>query len=124
VILANSTRITANDLPRRLLRGYFLLKSDILDQANYYETSNPLATMGIIGKYQGNDDFISYDGGGPTFTVTRKKTITSIQSQILDPEGGLGQVGDNSGVIYRIDKQISTDLKFAENLFASMNAKN
>ena len=123
VILANSTRITANDLPRRLLRGYFLLKSDILDQANFYETSNPLQTMGIVGKYQGNDDFISYDGGGPTFTCTRKKTITSIQSQILDPEGSLGQVGDNSGVIYRIDKQINTDLKFADNLFASMNQK-
>jgi hypothetical protein len=121
VILASSTRITANDLPRRLLRGYFLLKSDILDQANFYETSNPLQTMGIVGKYQGNDDFISYDGGGPTFTCTRKKTITSIQSQILDPEGSLGQVGDNSGVVYRIDKQISTDLKFADNLFASMN---
>ena len=123
VILANSTRITANDLPRRLLRGYFLLKSDILDQANFFETSNPLQTMGIVGKYQGNDDFISYDGGGPTFTCTRKKTITSIQSQILDPEGSLGQVGDNSGVIYRIDKQINTDLKFADNLFASMNQK-
>jgi len=123
VILANSTRITARDLPRRLLRGYFLLKSDILDQANYFETSNPLQTMGIVGKYQGNDDFISYDGGGPTFTVTRKKTITSIQSQILDPEGALGQVGDNSGVIYRVDKQINTDLKFAENLFAQMSQK-
>ena len=123
VILASSTRITANNLPRRLLRGYFLLKSDILDQANYYETSNPLQTMGIVGKYQGNDDFISYDGGGPTFTVTRKKTITSIQSQILDPEGGLGQVGDNSGVIYRVDKNINTDLKFGENLFAQMSQK-
>ena len=123
VILASSTRITANDLPRRLLRGYFLLKSDILDQANYFQTSNPLQTMGIVGKYQGNDDFISYDGGGPTFTVTRKKTITSIQSEILDPEGALGQVGDNSGVIYRIDKQINTDLKFAENLFAQMSQK-
>ncbi len=123
VILASSTRITANDLPRRLLRGYFLLKSDILDQANHYESSNPLQTMGIVGKYQGNDDFISYDGGGPTFTVTRKKTITSIQSQILDPEGALGQVGDNSGVIYRVDKQINTDLKFAENLFAQMSQK-
>ena len=123
VILASSTRITANDLPRRLLRGYFLLKSDILDQANYFQTSNPLQTMGIVGKYQGNDDFISYDGGGPTFTVTRKKTITSIQSQILDPEGELGQVGDNSGIIYRIDKQINTDLKFGENLYAQMSQK-
>jgi len=123
-ILANSTRISANQLPRRILRGYFLLNSDILDQANFYQTANPLQTMAMVGKYNGANDFIQYDGGGAVFTVTRKKTITSIKSQILDPEGGLAQVGDNSGIVYRIDKQINTDLKFAENLFAQMNQKN
>ncbi len=121
VILANSTRIIAKELPRRILRGYFLINSDILDQANFYQTSNPLQTMAMVGKYNGANDFIQYDGGGAVFTVTRKKTITSIKTEILDPEGGLAQVGDNSGIVYRIDKQINTDLKFAENLFASMN---
>ncbi len=123
-ILTNSTRISANQLPRRILRGYFLLNSDILDQANFYQTANPLQTMAMVGKYNGANDFIQYDGGGAVFTVTRKKTITSIKSQILDPEGGLAQVGDNSGIVYRIDKQINTDLKFAENLLAQMNQKN
>lgn len=122
-ILTNSTRISANQLPRRILRGYFLLNSDILDQANYYQTANPLQTMAMVGKYNGANDFIQYDGGGAVFTVTRKKTITSIKSEILDPEGGLAQVGDNSGIVYRIDKQINTDLKFAENLLAQMNQK-
>ncbi len=120
-ILTNSTRISANQLPRRILRGYFLLNSDILDQANFFQTSNPLQTMAMVGKYNGANDFIQYDGGGAIFTCTRKKTITSIKSQILDPEGGLAQVGDNSGIVYRIDKQINTDLKFGENLLASMN---
>ncbi len=123
-ILANSTRITANELPRRILRGYFLINSDILDQANFFQTANPLQTMAMVGKYNGANDFIQYDGGGAVFTCTRKKTITSIKTEILDPEGGLAQVGDNSGVVYRIDKQINTDLKFAENLFAEMNSKN
>ena len=97
------------------------MNSDILDQANFYQTANPLQTMAMVGKYNGANDFIQYDGGGAVFTVTRKKTITSIKSEILDPEGGLAQVGDNSGIVYRIDKQISTDLKFAENLMAQMN---
>ncbi len=120
VVLANSTRITSAKLPRRILRGYFLINSDILDQANYYNTSNPMATMADVGKYQGSNGFIEYGGGGAVFTVTRKKTITSIKTQILDPEGGLGQVGDNSGVIYRIDKNIKTDLNFAENTLAGV----
>ena len=123
VILSNSTRIIAKELPRKILRGYFLINSDILDQANFYQTANPLQTMAMVGKYNGANDFIQYDGGGAVFTVTRKKTITSVKTEILDPEGGLAQVGDNSGIVYRVDKQINTDLKFAENLFSQMNNK-
>ena len=123
VINADSTKIIANKLPRKILKGYFLINSDILDSANYYQLANPLQTMAIVGKYNGANDFISYDGGGAVFTATRKKTITSIKTEILDPEGGTANVGDNSGVIYRIDKAINTDLKFAETLMSQMNQK-
>jgi len=123
VVLANSTKITSAELPRRILRGYFLINSDILDQANFYQTANPMATMAMVGKYSGANGFIQYDGGGAVFTCTRKKTITSVKSQILDPEGGLAQIGDNSGIIYRIDKQVTTDLKFGENLLQGLYGK-
>ena len=79
--------------------------------------------MAIVGKYNAASDFVNYDGGGAIFTVTRRKTITDIKTQILDPEGSLAQVGDNSGVIYRIDKTIKTDLNFAENLMAGVYGK-
>jgi len=118
-----STKIRAKQIPRKLLKGYFLINSDILDSANYYQLANPLQTMAVVGKYNGANDFVNYDGGGPVFTVTRKKTITSIKTQILDPDGSLAQVGDNSGIIYRIDKQIKTDLHFAENLLAGQYGK-
>jgi hypothetical protein len=123
VIVSDSTKIIASELPRKLLKGYFLINSDILDSANYYQTANPLQTMAVVGKYNAANDFISYDGGGAVFTATRKKTITAIKSQILDPAGGTANVGDNSGIIYRIDKVINTDLKFAETLMEQMNKK-
>ncbi len=122
-INSESTKIIASELPRKILKGYFLINSDILDTANYYQLSNPLQTMAVVGKYNANNDFISYDGGGAVFTATRKKTITEIKTQILDPEGGTANVGDNSGVIYRVDKTINTDLKFAETLMSQMNSK-
>ena len=123
IVVADSTTIKAKQLPRKLLRGYYLINSDILDTANYYQLSNPLQTMAICGKYNAANDFIEYSGGGAVFTVTKEKTITSIKTQILDPEGGTAQVGDNSGVIYRIDKSIKTDLNFATNLMAGMYGK-
>tara|TARA_R110000765_G_scaffold315419_1_gene408008 strand:- start:353 stop:3274 length:2922 start_codon:yes stop_codon:yes gene_type:complete len=116
----SSTAIRANKLPRKILRGYFLLSSDLLDNANYYQTANPMSVMAVTGKYNAENDFVEYSGGGAVFTVTRKKTITSIRTQITDPEGSLAQVGDNSGVIYRVDKQINTDLNFATNVASGM----
>ena len=118
-----STVIKASDLPRKILRGYFLVKSDIIDQTGYYHQSNPMSVMCSVGKYNSADDFVNFDGPGPVFTVTRKKTITDIKTQITDPEGSLAQVGDNSGVVYRVDKRIYTDLKFGENLLAGMYGK-
>lgn len=123
VVQQNSTVIKAQDLPRKVLKGYFLVSSDILDQANYYQLANPMQVMMTVGKYNANDDFVNSDTEGPSFTVTRKKTITDIKTQILDPEGGLSQVGDNSGVVYKVTKQINTDLKFGENLLAGMYGK-
>ncbi len=122
-IAAESTKIQANLLPRKLLRGYFLINSDILDTANYYQLANPLQTMAMVGKYSAASDFVEYGGGGPVFTVTRKKTITEITSQILDPEGRTAQVGDNSGIIYRVDKPITSDLNFAKNLLSGEYGK-
>lgn len=119
-IAATSTNIKAFALPRKLLRGYFTLHSDILDQTGFYHNANPMSIMASVGKYNAASDFITYDGGGPVFTVTRKKTITAITSQINDPEGTIAQVGDNSGIVYRIDKVIKADLNFATNLMAGV----
>lgn len=123
VVQQESTVIKARDLPRKILRGYFLVNSDILDQANYYQTANPMQVMMTVGKYNSAEDFVNSDTEGPTFIVTRKKTITDIKTSITDPEGGLSQVGDNSGVIYKITKQINTDLRFGENLLSGMYGK-
>tara|TARA_R110000764_G_scaffold162451_4_gene249721 strand:+ start:730 stop:3717 length:2988 start_codon:yes stop_codon:yes gene_type:complete len=122
-IVATSTTIKASALPRKLLRGYFTLNSDILDQTGFYHQANPMSIMASVGKFNAASDFISYDGGGPVFTVTRKKTITSITSQINDPEGSIAQVGDNSGIVYRIDKVIKADLNFADNVLAGVYGK-
>lgn len=118
-----STVIKATDLPRKILRGYYLVNSDILDQASYFQLANPMQVMMTVGKFNSADDFVNSDTEGPSFTVTRKKTITDIKTSITDPEGSLALVGDNSGVVYKIIKQIKTDLRFGENLLAGMYGK-
>ena len=123
-VLATSTVISARDLPRKILRGYFLIESDILSDANYYLTSNPLQVIAVCDKYNAQSDFVNYDGSaGVQFTVTKKKNLTDIKTQIKDPDGSLAQVGDNSGIIYKVTKQIKADLNFATNLMSGMYGK-
>jgi len=120
VIQTNSTVIQATDLPRKTLRGYMLIKSDILGTSQYLLSSNPLPVLAVINKYSAADDFINYDGGGgAVFTVTNPTTITDIQTQILEPDGSLANVGNSSAVIYKVIKNIQTDLNFATNLLKS-----
>ena len=105
-----STDIKAQNLPRKQLRGYFLIKSDILSDANYFKEADPMPVFAVIDKYNAEGDFINYSGGGPTFTVTQPKQLTEICTSILDPDGTQAVVSDYSAVVYRVDKNISTDL--------------
>lgn len=123
VVAANSTAISASNLPRKQLRGYFLLSSNIMSDANYYREANPMGVMAVVDKYNAEGDFINYSGGGTVFTVTKPTTLTSVRTAILDPDGSPAQVGKYSGVIYRIDKQIDTDLNFAQTVMNQNNKK-
>lgn len=115
---ANSTAISASQLPRKQLRGYYLLSSNILSDANYYREANPMQVLAVVDKYNAEGDFVNYSGGGPVFTVTKPTILSDVQTAILDPDGSEAQVDSYSGVIYRVDKKINTDLNFAETIMA------
>jgi len=123
VVGANSTAISANNLPRKQLRGYFLLSSNIMNDANYFREANPLQVLAVVDKYNAEGDFVNYSGGGTIFTVTKPTTLTSVRTAILDPDGSPAQVGQYSGVIYRIDKQVNTDLNFAQTIMQQNQKK-
>jgi hypothetical protein len=109
-----SSEIKAQNLPRKQLRGYFLIKSDILSDANYYKEADPMPVFAVADKYNAEGDFINYSGGGPIFTVTKSKQLTEICTSILDPDGTDAVVSDYSAVVYRLDKQIPTNLNIAQ----------
>ena len=113
-VAQTSSEIKAQNLPRKQLRGYFLIKSDILSDANYFKESDPMPIFAVIDKYNSEGDFVNYSGGGPVFTVTQPKQLTDITTSILDPDGTEAVVSDYSAVVYKVDKQINTNLLVAE----------
>ena len=100
-----------------------MLSSNILSDANYYREANPMQVLAVVDKYNAEGDFVNYSGGGPVFTVTKPTVLSDVQTAILDPDGSEAQVDSYSGVIYRIDKKINTDLNFAETIMAEQQQK-
>ncbi len=113
---ATSVVLEAPNLPKKVQQGYYLIKSDVLDTSTYHtgESGNGLPVMSVVDKVNDTNDF--FVGGESTieYTFTKNKTITSIQTQILNPDGTLASVGDNSGVIYKIQRTINNNLDIVQ----------
>ena len=101
---------------KQLLDQGFIRKDEAIKEAA--KTATPTPTY--RPRPQEQDDGEPGDGGGgAVFTVTNPTTITDIQTQILEPDGSLANVGNSSAVIYKVIKNIQTDLNFATNLLKS-----
>ena len=122
---AHSVVLEAPNLPKKVQQGYYLIKSDVLDTSAYHtgQSGNSLPVMSVVDKVNDTNDF--FVGGESTieYTFTKDKTITSIQTQILNPDGTLASVGDNSGVIYKIQRTINNNLDIVQQVLQENQKK-
>ena len=104
-----SIGLVANNLPRKMLRPYYCVRSDILDTTHYLGGSDsglPLPVVGIVNKINGYGDFFFSDTpSSMIFTATKRKVITSITTSIHYPDQTFAKVNRDSAVIYKIIKQ-------------------
>ena len=116
---ANSTQITALDLPTKTARPYYSIRSDILPQSQFIGGNQSIAkrfsavnrpVVGIVNKVNGYGDFYTSSDSQVIFTNTEKRVITSIKTSIMDPDGSYAKVSENSAVIYKVIKQRNIDL--------------
>jgi hypothetical protein len=107
---ANSIKLQAPRLPKKLQNPYYILKSDILDSNQYLggkDSGEPLNIIATIPKSNDYGDyFVSLDSG-LEFTFTQPKLISSITTSIHNPNMNLVNVNDSSSVIYKITKQLN-----------------
>ena len=117
-----SIKVYANNLPRKMLKPYYCIRSDIIDTLNYVggeDSQSKLPVVSICDKQYSGGDFYFNDNNTITFTITKKKTISSITTSIHDPDQSFAHVDLDSSVIYRIDKLITNDTNLAEELLNS-----
>ena len=126
---ADSTRITALELPTKTARPYYAIRSDIIPQNNFYGGNQDLVkataaavnrpVVAVINKTNGYGDFYSAEFNMPVFTNTAKRVITSIKTSVHDPDGSYAKVNNSSSVIYKIIKTKNIDLTPVQTLLES-----
>jgi hypothetical protein len=106
---AISVKLTAPNLPKKLINPYFCIRSDILDSSDYIggaDSGELYPVIAVVPKISDYPDFFVNTSPDMEFVFTKPKTITSITTSIHDPSQALSQVNDSSAVIYKITKQI------------------
>jgi len=106
---ATSVKLTAPNLPKKLVNPYFCVRSDILDSSDYIggaDSGELYPVIAVVPKISDYPDFFVNTAPDMEFVFTKPKTITSITTSIHDPSQSLSQVNDSSAVIYKITKQI------------------
>ena len=118
-----SIKLLAQNLPRKMLRPYYCIRSDIIDEAHYVggkTSNNILPVVAICDKQYSGGDFYFSSESSFEFTITKKKTITNITTSIHDPNQSFANVDKDSAVIYKIQSNVINDTSVAQELLEGM----
>lgn len=120
---AESIRLEAVNLPRKMLKPYYCIRSDIIDTPHYIggeNSNNLLPVVAICDKQYSSTDFIFSSEEDFIFTITKEKTITNITTSIHDPNQSFSRVNTDSAVIYKIQSQIVNETDIAQQLLEKL----
>ena len=119
VIDQTSAQINAEQLPRKMLKPFFLIKSNIIGDMSYYggsDSGQNLPVVCVVNKENGFGDFYFQRGFDMEFTATIPRMITSITTSIHDPDMELANCGPDSSIIFKITKQNHANLDVVQDV--------
>lgn len=110
-----SMQIIADNLPTRMIRGYYTIRSNILQDTPFIggkvnNTTMPI--IGIVDKINGDGDFYFQQESSLQFTITKPLRLASLTCSIHDPDGSYARVSEQSTVLFKVqkDRRVSFDV--------------
>ena len=97
-----------------------------MNDSNYLgsdDSGQALNIVAVVPKQSGSSDFFFQTAGQQQFTVTQPRVITSIKTQILNPDGSLSKLDEGTSVIYKVSKINQASLTVAEDMLAKSQKK-
>jgi len=105
----NSTNIQAINLPTRMIRGYYTIRSNILENTPFIGgkvNNTDMPIIGIVDKINGDGDFYFGQEGSLTFTITKPLRLASLTIGIHDPDGSYSRTSEQSTILFKIEKPV------------------
>lgn len=124
-IVSTSVPIYADAQPTKMLKPYYLIRSNIIGDMKYIGGGNStdggqtLPIIGVVNKENGFGDYYFQTSQLGTFTITDDVVISEIKTSIHDPDMSLARVDKNSAVLYLIEKQNTNNLNVLSTLMQS-----
>ena len=82
------------------------MKSDILADAYFIREKDPLPIVAVINKENFFGDFAFSQSSQIEYIVSTPKVLTEIRTEIYDADMTFASCGKNSGIIYKITKNV------------------
>jgi len=114
-----SIKIVADNLPIRMKRGYYTIRSNMLQDTPFIggkvnNTNMPI--IGIVDKINGDGDFYFGQESSLQFTITRPIRLASITCSLHDPDGSYAKCTDQSAVLFKVEKTKNVTFDIAQEL--------
>ncbi len=114
-----SVQIVADNLPTRMIRGYYTIRSNMLQDSPFVGgkvNNTVMPIIGMVDKINGDGDFYFGQESSLQFTITRPLRLASITCSLHDPDGSYARCSDQSAVLFKVQKDRRVTFNVAEEL--------
>jgi hypothetical protein len=122
-----SVEIIADNLPTRMIRGYYTIRSNVLQDTPFIggkvnNTTMPI--IGIVNKMNGAGDFYTQEESSLEFTVTKPMRLASVTTSVHDPDGSYARCSEQSTILLKIQKNRQVVFNVLEEILQDQKNKN
>ena len=111
--------IKADNLPTRMIRGYYAIRTNILQEPHFVGgkvDNTELPIIAICDKINGDGDFYFQAESNLQFTITKPLRLASITCSIHDPDGSYANTSEQNTVLFKITRQKNVTFNVVEEL--------
>ena len=114
-----SMTIIADNLPTRMIRGYYTIRSNILEGTPYIggkvnNTTMPI--IGVVNKISNFGDFTFGEESSLQFTITKPIRLASLSVSVHDPDGSYARTSEQSTILFKVERPVVATFNVAQQI--------